>query len=76
MIYLLSKLSPLYQQLDLSPKWNEIKSQWPEAKFGPVATTGEVLLSYNPIDYDSFKSIPYRISSRWHLSIGLSMNIL
>lgn len=36
------RMNAIYNQLDLSSKWNEIKSQWPESIEGPLSNKGEV----------------------------------
>jgi tetratricopeptide (TPR) repeat protein len=42
---LLSRVSYVYNKLDASPRWNEVKARWPESREGAVVTTGEELLS-------------------------------
>lgn len=42
---MLTRIAVLYQQLDVSAKWNEIKARWPEVREGPVVVSGDELLA-------------------------------
>ena len=36
------RINKIFDQLDSSEKWNELKVKWPEAREGPVVTSGDV----------------------------------
>lgn len=46
-LHFLSKISVLYNQLDASPRWGELKATWSEQKLGPPVTTGDVSNNIN-----------------------------
>lgn len=46
-LHFLSKISVLYNQLDASPRWAELKATWSEQKLGPPVTTGDVSNNIN-----------------------------
>ena len=41
---ILSRVGSIFDSLDSSARWTEIKSRWPEAREGAVVTTGEELI--------------------------------